>query len=94
MLEKQVETVNDIEMNSTEALELLADRYVLNYIAVLLLPCNVCCAETSVRCIPRASRLTGPDDPSGMKEVKELAHQKVHQKYLDMVDSYEDDDSS
>ena len=39
MLEKQVETIDDIEKNSTEALELLAKRYV--HIAVLLLPCNV-----------------------------------------------------
>ena len=40
MLEKQVGTLDDIEMNSTKALELLAERYVLNCIAVLL-PCNV-----------------------------------------------------
>ncbi len=40
MFEKQVETIDDIEMNSTKALELLAERYVLNYIAVLF-PRNV-----------------------------------------------------
>jgi len=61
---ESVGTVDNIERNSTAALELLAK---------------------SVRSIPRASRLTGPDDPSSTEEINVLARCMVHTKYLDMV---------
>jgi len=62
--DESVETIDDIERNSTAALELLA---------------------RSVRSIPRASRLTGADDPSSTEEIKDLARRMVHKKYLNMM---------
>ena len=47
------------------------------------------CADTSVRSIPRVSRLTGAADPSSTEEIKDLAHRMVHMKYLDMMNNNE-----